>query len=444
MAARGDEAARAAEQHFKRWVNCQREKMTERLIPYNSTDSPLRDAREDYPYELFLFLLNLLQGMVIEFLKAAATTEEYVKFCETTMKKCPPSIIGLMIYFQTPNLPAVFLATCKTKAEEEEEFSPRAVEAEWVKFDKNVMQHLIWPAVAAGKITVAPSATRDKPEWWNDMLPILEDAKVYGMFHKGGKKRARACWHHICDELHRHVFDGLARQVWNYISKPQSTSYAQPTVDEFLVAGGYKVAKAAVDKVSASRRASQPLQETYVQDEIVRRYVYSQVDELAQASLEELEFGPTSNEDCECIRKAFEEYQKEGKLQPAKLNLSAVVMEVRLCKDEFTRKHMFPSLTHTACLPDDEYPYADPGDEVWELMATLTKISPMVKSSRFNRNPIESFSIFLHKEIQKQHPESSRKRKIDAFEKKLCRCGADRAACGACGQGWAQRMNHKP
>ena len=47
--------------------------------------------------------------------------------------------------------------------------------------------------------------------------------------------------------------------------------------------------------------------------------------------------------------------------------------------------------------------------------------------------------------------ESFRKRKLDggdAFDKKqeptvalLCRCGADRAACGACGQGWAQRAH---
>ena len=93
-------------------------------------------------------------------------------------------------------------------------------EQQWAEYDDKVMQHLIWPAVAAGKITSAPNASTDNPEWWTKILPILEDDKVCGMFHQGGKRRARACWQHICRELQKHTFQATS----------ENESYKQPTV----------------------------------------------------------------------------------------------------------------------------------------------------------------------------------------------------------------------
>ena len=56
-------------------------------------------------------------------------------------------------------------------------------EAFWSRFEDNVMQHLVWPAVRAEEITTAPKAHVHNPKWWTDViLQILEDERVY-MLH---------------------------------------------------------------------------------------------------------------------------------------------------------------------------------------------------------------------------------------------------------------------
>ena len=53
---------------------------------------------------LLYFLENVLQRLVDEFWQSSASSKPYVTMCVATMSKCPPSIIGLLVYLRSPYL----------------------------------------------------------------------------------------------------------------------------------------------------------------------------------------------------------------------------------------------------------------------------------------------------------------------------------------------------
>ena len=142
---------------------------------FNLDDSQLSEVRIRTPHMLLYFLVNVLQRLVDEFWQSRASSEPYVTMCVATMSKCPPSIIGLLVYLRSPYLSPTtvraFPPTSKDRifwselaraatqfeastsasapmsaavAKDEVEF-----EAVWPRFDDNVMQLLVWPAVRA-------------------------------------------------------------------------------------------------------------------------------------------------------------------------------------------------------------------------------------------------------------------------------------------------------
>ena len=81
------------------------------------------------------------------------------------------------------------------------------------RFDENVMQHLVWPALLAGEITQPPKAHVENPTWWTDgIAPIVSHELVYTLHWRGGKKKAKSCWTHVCEVLAGHEFEPLERR----------------------------------------------------------------------------------------------------------------------------------------------------------------------------------------------------------------------------------------
>ena len=187
------------------------------------------------------------------------------------MGKCPPSIIGLLVYLKSPYLsPATVsaipptskdpsssseLARASTQCQASAAASASASAAAgndddqfaafWSRFDENVMQHLVWPALLAGEITQAPQAHVDNPTWWtNGIAPILEDERVYTLYWRGGKKKAKSCWTHVCAVLASHDFEPLER----------TGAFRQKNADEFLAAAGYVVSAAARNSTGTGAR----------------------------------------------------------------------------------------------------------------------------------------------------------------------------------------------
>ena len=231
--ARADKTKKAAAHGFEKWYKVEEAKMNRGTIPCKLEDSPLYEDMKRTPHMLLYFLLNVLQRLVAEYWVSSAASEAYVAKCVVSMKKCPPSIIALLVYLKSPSLslPPVNaipptskeqsssseVARASTQWEasapasasasaaagkEEDEFA-----AFWLLFDDNVMKHLVWPAVRAGEITEAPHEVRGNPTWWRDgIAPILQDSRVYKLYYKGGKKKANRCWTRVCAELARHVF----------------------------------------------------------------------------------------------------------------------------------------------------------------------------------------------------------------------------------------------
>ena len=70
----------------------------------NLEDSQLSEVRTRTPHMLLYFLVNVLQRLVDEFWQSSAASEPYVTMCAATMSKCPPSIIGLLVYLRSPDL----------------------------------------------------------------------------------------------------------------------------------------------------------------------------------------------------------------------------------------------------------------------------------------------------------------------------------------------------
>ena len=260
--ARADKTKKAAAHGFEKWYKEEEGKMNRGTIPCKLEDSPLYEDMKRTPHMLLYFLLNVLQRLVDQFWQSSAASEPYVTMCVAAMSKCPPCIIGLLVYLRYADLfPATVSAfpptskdrifwselaraTARSEASasasastsaaagnDEDEFA-----AFWLRFDDNVMQHLVWPAVRAGEITQPPKAQLDNPTWWTDgIAPILEDERVYKLYWRGGKKKATNCWTHVCAVLARHDFVALETRE----------AFRQKTVDDFLVAAGYFVGPAA-------------------------------------------------------------------------------------------------------------------------------------------------------------------------------------------------------
>ena len=108
-------------------------------------------------------------------------------------------------------------------------------DAFWEKFAENVMTHFVWPAEWAGHIRAAPKASIDNPKWWVEgIAPILEHDDVYQLYYKGGKRKAKACWGHVCRELASH----------NFAEQEAPEPFTQKTALEFIEAAGYRKAGA--------------------------------------------------------------------------------------------------------------------------------------------------------------------------------------------------------
>ena len=118
-AVRADKQARAALHHFKKWYADGIENMNFGWYRCHLEDSPLSAARKLTPHSLLYFLLLLIQRLVDHFWKTTASAEAYVQQCVATMHKCPPAIIGLLVYLQGPSLsPSItvsFPATSKQR-----------------------------------------------------------------------------------------------------------------------------------------------------------------------------------------------------------------------------------------------------------------------------------------------------------------------------------------
>ena len=102
---RADKNKRAAEHQFTKFYDGEVWSMNRRWYRCNLDDSQLSEARTRSPHNLLYFLLNVLRRLVDDFWKTMESSETYVKMCVATMNKCPPSIIGLLVYLKAPSLP---------------------------------------------------------------------------------------------------------------------------------------------------------------------------------------------------------------------------------------------------------------------------------------------------------------------------------------------------
>ena len=140
-------------------------------------------------------------------------------------------------------------------------------------------------------------------------MPIFEDERVYTFHWKGGRKKARSCWTHVCEQLASHVF----------VAPEAGEAFRQKTIDEFLLAAGYVVAAAASNssgskdiKEQAAAAAALPAAAASsssgkgrtkqaaaaatlpatekpaaagTKDLIAKRYAYSELDQLARSNI---------------------------------------------------------------------------------------------------------------------------------------------------------------
>ena len=254
-------------------------------------------------------------------------------------------------------------------------------------------------------------------------MRILDDERAYKLHWKGSKKKARSCWTHVCEQLASHVF----------VAPEAGEAFRQKTVDEFLLAAGYVVAAAASNSSgsndikeqaaaavalpaaaasSSSGKAGtkqaaaaatvpateKPAAATGTKDLIPKRFAYSELDQLARSKIAATDwFWATSREDCEHILASFENYQCSNTFADRCLNLSAVVMKVRLSVHFLSQSKLWPSwLMHPSDkllkqITETEDAYVDPGNEVWELMVNLMGLSSAMQSvghqQRFNAAP---------------------------------------------------------
>ena len=175
-AVRADKMKRAAEHRFKIWYKEGKANMNGGCIQCSVRESVLREQMKSTPHTLLLFLLNVLQCLVDTFWQTSAGSDPYVRMCVTAMGKCPPCIIGLLVYLTRPTLsPATASAFPRTSkdrifwsehgrsearlhasASASSSLSATAAnddvesDAVWTRLAEKVMEHLVWPAVRAG------------------------------------------------------------------------------------------------------------------------------------------------------------------------------------------------------------------------------------------------------------------------------------------------------
>ena len=134
------------------------------------------------------------------------------------MQKCPPAVIGLLAYLHAPKLSPLIgpsfpsskkhfiydsesgraarnsasAASASAAAGVPVPVGVAEYDAVWQQFDADVMEHLVWPAAQAGRITSAPHAFCDKPAWWFAEIKLLfDDDRVFSIFWTGDRKRAK-------------------------------------------------------------------------------------------------------------------------------------------------------------------------------------------------------------------------------------------------------------
>ena len=124
-----------------------------------------------------------------------------------------------------------------------------------------------------------------------------------------------------------------------------------------------------------------------MQAAIARRYSYSKVDQMARKALAELDWSLISSAcDCVDILEAFYAYQHSNEFAPRSLNLSAIVAEIRLTVQYFSRQRLWPRWVlqpHDALLKrvrNDHAADVDYGNELWELMVNLMNVSSAIES----------------------------------------------------------------
>ena len=154
-------------------------------------------------------------------------------------------------------------------------------------------------------------------------------------------------------------------QAMLFVAPEAGEAFRQKTVDEFFLAAGYVVAAAASNssgskdiKEQAAAAAALPAAAASsssgkgrtkqaaaaatlpatekpaaagTKDLIAKRDAYSELEQLARSNIAATDwFWATSREDCEHILASFEYYQRSNTFADRCLNISAVVMEVRL------------------------------------------------------------------------------------------------------------------
>ena len=92
---------RAAKHCFTNWYDEGKANMNGGCIQCSVRESELREQRKSTPHTLLLFLLNVLQCLVDTFWQTSAGSDPYVRMCVTAMGKCPPCIIGLLVYLSS-------------------------------------------------------------------------------------------------------------------------------------------------------------------------------------------------------------------------------------------------------------------------------------------------------------------------------------------------------
>ena len=95
---------RAAKHCFNKWYDEGKANRNGGCIQCNVQDSVLCAHMKRTPHMLLYFLLNVLQRLVDTFWQSSAASEPYVTMCVATMGKCPPCIIGLLVYLKSPSL----------------------------------------------------------------------------------------------------------------------------------------------------------------------------------------------------------------------------------------------------------------------------------------------------------------------------------------------------
>ena len=437
---RPDKQARAALNNFDVWYSQQWSQSP--LLTFPIANSTVTLFRRAAPHSMLYFLIQVLHRMLHQFWPTALS-DSYVKQCRISNGRCPPSIIALLFYFEcrdlSPCMRVAIPATNKQRLYDSETARAAARlsqsagsataassgvaapardrgEAFWQTFAEKVMQHLVWPAVRAGVIRVAPAALKDNPEWWTEgILPILNHPEVASLHWVGGNHMARQSWWHVCEVLRPYEFPG--------VFFPES--FAQRTVLEFLEVAGYREVLLSEDVASTDpptakrRRASSnvpsgaasltaqisaapalpcqsKLELARAQADHVRRQVYSELDEHARETIASAEYRFLSHpRDCRMMARAFRTYQSTRQYSWEPLDPKAVVAELRFTVDYFSEMNLWPcwvlrpngrdvqplqALRPNVSVPEPDVAYEDCGNEIWEALVHLTNLASAIPS----------------------------------------------------------------